>query len=118
LDHLGAQAHDQDQRLCGGLAEDFVAKVDAIGAGDLWRLMGGRVHLGVSFSRAWKGVLCCHFYDTVFRAAEGFFLQIVFTWLQPCDMTSRLFPVSRNKPVDFFDAMRVDIAITLENANG
>ena len=40
MDHLGAEPHDQQQRFRGRIAEDFVADVDAVGAGDLWRLMG------------------------------------------------------------------------------
>ena len=39
-DHLGAEPHDQQQRLGAGVAEDLVANVDAVGAGDLRRLMG------------------------------------------------------------------------------
>ena len=39
MDHLGAQPHDQDHRLRIRLAEDFVTELDAVGAGDLWRLM-------------------------------------------------------------------------------
>ena len=40
MDHLGAQPHDQQHRLGVGVAEDLVTKVDAVGAGDLRRLMG------------------------------------------------------------------------------
>ena len=40
MDHLGAQPHDQHHRLRIGLAEDFVTKLDTVGVGDLWRLMG------------------------------------------------------------------------------
>ena len=40
MDHLGAEPHDQQQRLGIGVAEDLVANVDAVGAGDLRRLMG------------------------------------------------------------------------------
>ena len=40
MDHLGAEPHDQQQRFRGRVAENFVANVDAVGAGDLWRLMG------------------------------------------------------------------------------
>ncbi len=39
-DHLGAEPHDQQHRLRIGVAEDLVTKVDAVGAGDLRRLMG------------------------------------------------------------------------------
>ena len=39
-DHLGAEPHDQQHRLGAGVAEDLVANVDAVGAGDLRRLMG------------------------------------------------------------------------------
>ena len=45
MDHLGAEPHDQQQRFRSGVAEDFVANVDAIGVGDLRRLMGKR-HVG------------------------------------------------------------------------
>ena len=38
--HLAAQSHDQQHRLGGGVAENLVTKVDAVGAGDLRRLMG------------------------------------------------------------------------------
>jgi hypothetical protein len=44
MDHLGTQPHDQQHRFGVGIAKDLVANVDAIGAGDLWRLMGKRVH--------------------------------------------------------------------------
>ena len=40
MDHLGAEPHDQQQRFRGRIAENFVADVDAVGASDLWRLMG------------------------------------------------------------------------------
>jgi hypothetical protein len=40
MDHLGAQPHDQEHRLGFGVAKDLVTDVDAVGAGDLWRLMG------------------------------------------------------------------------------
>jgi hypothetical protein len=40
MDHLGAEPHDQQQRFRGRIAEDFVTNVDAVGAGDLRRLMG------------------------------------------------------------------------------
>ena len=40
VDHLGAEAHDQQQRFRGRVAENLVADVDAVGASDLWRLMG------------------------------------------------------------------------------
>ena len=40
MDHLAAEPHDQQHRLRFGVAENLVAKVDAVGAGDLWRLMG------------------------------------------------------------------------------
>ena len=42
MDHLGAEPHDQQQRFRAGVAEDLVADVDAVGAGDLRRLMGER----------------------------------------------------------------------------
>jgi hypothetical protein len=40
MDHLGAEPHDQQQRFRGRVAENLVADVDAVGASDLWRLMG------------------------------------------------------------------------------
>jgi hypothetical protein len=40
MDHLGAQAHDQYHRFRIPLSKDLVTELDAIGAGDLWRLMG------------------------------------------------------------------------------
>ena len=40
MDHLGAQPHDQQHRIGVGIAEDLVTKLDAVGAGDLRRLMG------------------------------------------------------------------------------
>ena len=43
MDHLGAEPHDQQHRLRAGVAEDLVADVDAVGAGDLRRLMGESV---------------------------------------------------------------------------
>ena len=48
MDHLGAEPHDQQHRLGTGVAEDLVTKLDAVGAGDLRRLMGGYIHLGCS----------------------------------------------------------------------
>ena len=39
MHHLGAEPHDQQQGFRGGIAEDFVAKVDAVGVADLRRLM-------------------------------------------------------------------------------
>ena len=68
MDHLGAEPHDQQHRLGIGVAEDLVAKVDAVGAGDLRRLMGECVHFGCSLD----GIAMTELYDTVFRAAEGF----------------------------------------------
>ena len=68
MDHLGAEPHDQQHRLRIGVAEDLVAKVDAVGAGDLRRLMG-------EWRSPWlfPGWYCDgELYDTVFRAAEGF----------------------------------------------
>ena len=38
--HLGAEPHDQQHRLGVGVAENLVTNVDAVGAGDLRRLMG------------------------------------------------------------------------------
>ncbi len=40
MDHLGAQAHDQQQRLGIGVAKNLVTDVDAVGADGLRRLMG------------------------------------------------------------------------------
>ena len=40
MDHLGAEPHDQQQRFRSRIAENLVADVDAVGAGDLGRLMG------------------------------------------------------------------------------
>ena len=40
LNHLGAEPHDHDHGLGSGVTEDFVTQVDAVGAGDLRRLMG------------------------------------------------------------------------------
>jgi hypothetical protein len=40
MDHLGTQPHDQQHRLRAGVAENLVTNIDAVGAGDLRRLMG------------------------------------------------------------------------------
>jgi hypothetical protein len=45
MNHLGAEPHDQQQRFRGRIAENLVAKVDAVGVGDLRWLMGERVHV-------------------------------------------------------------------------
>jgi hypothetical protein len=66
VDHLGAEPHDQNHWFCGGIAEDFVTKVDAICVGNLRRLMGGQVHLGVPSWMVWRLS-----YDTVLSVAEG-----------------------------------------------
>src|SRR5216684_1406479 len=66
MDHLGAQPHDQQHRFRAGFAEDLVAKLDAIGAGDLRRLMGEYVHFGFSLKSVLPG-----FYGTVSCTAEG-----------------------------------------------
>jgi hypothetical protein len=66
MDHLGAEPHDQQQRFRGRIAEDFVTNVDAVGAGDLRRLMGKhRVCLSLG------GILMGKLYGTVSRTAEG-----------------------------------------------
>jgi hypothetical protein len=39
-DHLGPQPHDQQHRLGAGVAEALVTNIDAVGAGDLGRLVG------------------------------------------------------------------------------
>jgi hypothetical protein len=65
MDHLGAEAHDQEQRFRGWIAENFVADVDAVGASDLWRLMGEhRVCLPSSDTVSGN-------YGMVSRTAEG-----------------------------------------------
>jgi len=66
MDHLGAEAHDQEQRFRGRIAENLVADVDAIGASDLWRLMGEHRVFFPSVTRAFSN------YDMVSRTAEGF----------------------------------------------
>src|SRR5713101_5708078 len=47
MDHLGSQSHDQQHRLRAGVAEDLVTEVDAVGAGDLRRLMSCYIHSAV-----------------------------------------------------------------------
>src|SRR6516162_11643391 len=58
-DHLGAEAHDQEHRLRFRVAENLVADVDTVGAGDLRSLMGNRTHetcsLGSSDPTLWHG---------------------------------------------------------------
>ena len=48
--HLGAEPHDQQHRLCRRLAENLVTNVDAVGAGDLRRLVGDGGQWGFSLS--------------------------------------------------------------------
>jgi hypothetical protein len=72
MDHLGAEAHNQQQRFRAGVAEDFVANVDAIGVGDLRRLMGKR-HVGVPLDQSCDGTL----YGMVYRIAEGFRVSLL-----------------------------------------
>ncbi len=67
MNHLGAEPHDQHHRFGIGVAENLVTKVDAIGTGDLRRLMGERIHLSCSPDVTGEGI-----YGTVFRDAEGF----------------------------------------------
>src|SRR5882757_8976581 len=58
-DHLGAEPHDQQHGLGVILAENFIAKVDAVGADSLRRLMRNWVHWwslnGIAMRNLWHG---------------------------------------------------------------
>src|SRR5262245_61271442 len=63
--HLGAEPHDKKHRFRGRVAKNLEADVDAVGAGDLGRLMGEhRVGLPSNETSASN-------YGMVSRTAEG-----------------------------------------------
>jgi hypothetical protein len=66
LNHLRAEPHDEQHRLGIGVAENLIAKLDAIGANGLRRLVRERIHPWV------PGKLSRELYAMVSRGAEGF----------------------------------------------
>src|SRR5262249_49362455 len=81
---LRAEPHDQEHRLGGGLAKDLVADVDAVGAGELWSLMGERAHEDPPCRLSRRSGL----YGTVCRAA-GERLAVLTGAPQGCGMVAR-----------------------------